>query len=52
MSKFTFLVVLLLAACAVNHVRAGADVEKAWQKYLVNHFLILRMANLCLDIPL
>ena len=49
MYKFTSLVVLLLAACAVP-IHAAADVEIAWQEYLVNHFLIIRMANLCLAI--
>nr|CAH0107394.1 unnamed protein product [Daphnia galeata] len=34
MYKFTFLVVLLLAACAVNPIHAAADVEIAWQEYL------------------
>jgi hypothetical protein len=45
MSKFTFLVALVVAFCGIIHTHATTDVEEAWQEYQVNHFRVGRCSK-------
>jgi hypothetical protein len=40
MSKFTFLIALLVVVCGVIQTRA--DVEEAWQQYLVKLYSLMK----------